>query len=37
MTANLLMKALGWEKSERFRSAAGVERKTSARLGEKEC
>jgi hypothetical protein len=32
-----LTKALGWEKLERFRIAAGVERKNSARLGEREC
>jgi hypothetical protein len=37
MTADILTKALGWEKLERFRIAAGVERKNSARLGEREC
>jgi hypothetical protein len=37
MTADILTKALGWEKFERFRSAAGVERKNSARPGEREC
>jgi hypothetical protein len=38
MTADILTKALGWEKFERFRVAAGVERKnSSASLGEREC
>jgi hypothetical protein len=37
MTADILTKALGWEKLERFRIAAGVEGKTSACLGEREC
>jgi hypothetical protein len=38
MTSDILTKALGWEKVERFRAAAGVERKdSSASLGEREC
>jgi hypothetical protein len=37
MTADLLTKALGWEKLERFRIAAGIEGKTYACLGEREC
>lgn len=37
MTADLLTKALGWEKLERFRNAAGVIEEPSARLDEREC
>jgi hypothetical protein len=37
MPADILMKALGWEKFERFRLAAGVEKRDSAHLGKREC
>jgi hypothetical protein len=37
MTADVLTKAIEWEKFERFRSAAGVEKKDSAHLGLKDC
>jgi hypothetical protein len=36
MTANILTKALRWERFERFRLAAGFEEKDFAHLGKRE-